>query len=633
MGDVLATPQACSTLGCSDQAAYRTTSKPSWCLDCIGQILEQGGLKALEPFPGRDNWWLTECMECHVTAHYKFTYITDKNAENEKTCRACHWRTWAEHCRAGNPLDAIGVMLQTILRAQKPDLVLGLLPEPEGQQYLDAHWWPEERLRAHLDRHGFDFISDTVEVNDGMDPLVGRCRECGRITAQRLGDYSWGCSCKQNKRSVTPGAKASGRQLLVDSGSDALSWWDYERNDEASLQTVTLKARRVCHWKCPTCGHRFPEKVNDMTALRPSCPVCKAARSAEWSKEYERWKVTPVADVPELLAAWIDEEDPSQVMVVGGSDYPLKRFKCPEGHTCSLVPLTFLQSGCPSCKAAQTRQAGRPTVADLLPEIASQWHPTRNGKLTPQTVVWDSKRPIWWVADCCGNEWPATPRDRDKYDRLRCPKCETKLGSLAWQDPGLAAEWSPSNPVSAWHVRPYGKTDFDPEWVCAINSAHVWPSSLTVRSNGAGCPECKMVGKSKIELAHHAAAEIAFSGARSGAVLRHASFRTRKSWSADISAAIAGHPVVIEYDGAYWHGHPSKVLVDEHKTRDLLEAGYLVVRLREDDLPALDIQHHHYQELRVYSAAPKPQEVVKAVQEWVSTRDPAQPRSTPPDSQ
>ena len=94
-----------------------------------------------------------------------------------------------------------------------------------------------------------------------------------------------------------------------------------------------------------------------------------------------------------------------------------------------------------------TRPAHYPE--ETLPEIASQWHPSRNGKLTAADVVWDSKRAVWWLADCCGHEWEESPRSRDKYDRLRCPECRTILGSLAWHDPGLAAEWSPKNPVTA----------------------------------------------------------------------------------------------------------------------------------------------------------------------------------------
>lgn len=129
--------------------------------------------------------------------------------------------------------------------------------------------------------------------------------------------------------------------------------------------------------------------------------------------------------------------------------------------------------------------------------------------------------------------------------------------------------------------------------------------------------ECRKVGKSKVELAHHAAAEKLFPGARSGAVLRDKAFTTRKSWSADISVKIDGRLLVVEYDGAYWHKEPAKVMTDERKTADLLAAGYLVVRLREDDLPPLGISHTGYLEVRVYSAAPQPQKAMEEISSWL----------------
>jgi hypothetical protein len=63
---------------------------------------------------------------------------------------------------------------------------------------------------------------------------------------------------------------------------------------------------------------------------------------------------------------------------------------------------------------------------------------------------------------------------------------------------------------------------------------------------------------------------------------------------------------------------PAKVLVDTSKNADLLDAGYLVVRLREGDLPTLAVGHPHYLEIRVYSTAPRPQAVMKEVRTWLS---------------
>lgn len=594
--------QLCSTDGCVNSAAYKTRSQPAWCTGCIDVILGEGGIAALEPFEGPKAWRLTRCLDCGVQAHYRLVYTLDKNAVSEKTCRACYWQDWAKQARAMSGLAGRGRI------------------------------YSADEITAHLDENGYDFIATTVEVNDGNDPIIASCRSCKKISAERMGDIGWGCACSRNVRSASPTLAAvavparnirsanpasskTAKVLLAESDDPAKEWWDHDRNDEKTFRTATLRATRTCHWVCPECQDSFSAKVLDMTAGRHACPTCSAIRRAEWEKEYERWKSTPVADMPELAAAWADEGDPRTVMVAGGG---LRRLRCPAGHHPRISPLTFLESGCPSCRGAETRKAQKYWLADTLPEVASQWHPTRNGKLTAKDVVWDSKRTVWWLADCCGHEWQETPRSRDKYDRLRCPQCRTILGSLAWQDPGLAAEWSPASPLTAWDVRPYASTPFVPEWICAINPAHVWTSSLSVRSNGAECPECRQIGKSKVELAHHAAAEERFPGARSGAILRDKAFTTRKSWSADISVNVGGRLLVVEYDGAYWHRDPIKVVTDVRKTADLLAAGHLVVRLREDDLPSLQIDHSDYHEIRVYSAVPQPMKAMEEVSAWLS---------------
>ena len=273
--------------------------------------------------------------------------------------------------------------------------------------------------------------------------------------------------------------------------------------------------------------------------------------------------------MPELAAAWADDTDPRQVMV---GDWGMRRFRCANGHHPRVAPARFLEAGCQFCQANTTRQ-NRKWLADTVPEIAAQWHPTRNGKLTPSDVIWDSQRVVWWQADCCGHEWQESVRNRDKYQRVRCPQCRTLLGSLASENPGLAAEWSNRNPISAWQVRPHSSHGFLPEWVCRTDPEHVWWAPVSSRSNGSGCPECRETGKSQVELAHHAAAVKAFGNARSGVRLRHPTFTSRPSWTADILVEINdGNSLVIEYDGAYWHRPTEKVLVDERKSVDLLAA-------------------------------------------------------------
>ena len=60
----------------------------------------------------------------------------------------------------------------------------------------------------------------------------------------------------------------------------------------------------------------------------------------------------------------------------------------------------------------------RLAVAD--PELAAQWHPTKNGNLTPDMVAAESHRKIWWLGKC-GHEWSATIDSRTRG--MGCPFC------------------------------------------------------------------------------------------------------------------------------------------------------------------------------------------------------------------
>jgi hypothetical protein len=63
--------------------------------------------------------------------------------------------------------------------------------------------------------------------------------------------------------------------------------------------------------------------------------------------------------------------------------------------------------------------------------------------------------------------------------------------------------------------------------------------------------------------------------------------RTRTRVAAKTSLLELGITVVVEYDGEYWHR--DKALTDELKTVDLLVAGHRVVRVRENELPDVDV--------------------------------------------
>ncbi|PJE23848.1 MAG: lysine biosynthesis protein LysW [Mycobacterium sp.] len=579
------TTQTCSTEGCSNPAAFGTRTKPSWCATCIDEILRVGGMRGLEPVAKANAFTLMECLTCGTRAHHKLDYVVGNNSSKLATCRACHWRDWA-------------AMQRSHLQRPAPSI---------------------DDARAHAEAHGYEYLGPLTSPSLADDPHHVRCRQCQKLSAERLGDIGFGCACSRNGKSASKAtvstAKARQRAALFkDSGTEALTWWDHTVNSQADFDTASKAATRVVAWVCPTCSCEFTCSVREMVE-HPQCPSCEDERRAAWRNEYDALKATAVADHPMLAAAWDDPADPRRVPIAGG--WELRRFRCTNGHRPRISPYTFLQSGCPHCRSAETRKSkATSTLAQEHPEVAAQWHPTRNGKLTPDAVVHTSKRSVWWRDAACGHEWEESVRDRNKYQRYLCPQCRTILDSLAYQFPLLANEWSPRNPVTAWHVRPNGTTLFAPEWVCSNDPTHLWIATLTSRTNGSDCPECRETGKSKVELDHLAAANEIFGKARSGVKLRSIEFTRRPTWTADITVPLPdSRTLVIEYDGGYWH--KDKVDIDRAKSLDLVAGGYRVVRLREHPLRSLEINDPRYSELVVYATAPDPQATAVLIKELI----------------
>jgi hypothetical protein len=83
--------------------------------------------------------------------------------------------------------------------------------------------------------------------------------------------------------------------------------------------------------------------------------------------------------------------------------------------------------GCPVCGRKQcdaaraTPKPGR-SLADLFPDVAAIWHPTKNGEVTPADVNPGSNTDRWWLCPRCGKEFLSTPHNRTKAPAL-CPTC------------------------------------------------------------------------------------------------------------------------------------------------------------------------------------------------------------------
>lgn len=85
---------------------------------------------------------------------------------------------------------------------------------------------------------------------------------------------------------------------------------------------------------------------------------------------------------------------------------------------------------CPYC-SNQKVLIGYNDLATTNPKLAKQWHPTKNGKLTPQDVTASSGKKVWWICNK-EHEWKAIIASRNRGNN--CPYCaKEKQTSFAEQ--------------------------------------------------------------------------------------------------------------------------------------------------------------------------------------------------------
>lgn len=234
--------------------------------------------------------------------------------------------------------------------------------------------------------------------------------------------------------------------------------------------------------------------------------------------------------------------------------------------------------GCPYCG---NRKVGYGNdLVTQFPEVARDWHPTRNNGKQPDQTAPKSNRKVWWLGSC-GHEWQATVANRTGR-RSGCPYCvNQKVGygnDLATRHPELAAQWHPTRNADLTPQQiPYGAR-INAWWRCA--SGHEWQAMVFKRSAGSSCDQCKLIGVSELEV-------------RAFAELRHVLDDHVKPLRRDVRLStprrqrlrvdmILGD-VAVEYDGSHWH--KGKVARDRDKTDQLQQAGYKVIRVREHPLP------------------------------------------------
>ena len=334
-----------------------------------------------------------------------------------------------------------------------------------GREWSKKNGSPPEAVLAGSSRNG-----------------IWKCGKCGaefRATVANRTKRNSGCPyCAGKLPTKINNAAVRFPHLLSD--------WDCDNNDK-TLYELLPNTKYLAAWVCHTCGHRWKTMLSNRANPHGSqCPVCG--------------RTTPTGENnlavknPELAALWHPTRNgavtPDQVMPQSNKRW---WWLCPKGHEWQGSPNSMKKTPaarlCPYCR--NDKPCTDNCLETIDPELAAQWHPTKNGTLTPCDVTATSPGSVWWLCDR-GHAFRASVYSR-RVKHTGCPYCiNLKVSAnncLAAVFPELAREWHPTKNGSLTPRDVTARSTKSVWWRCRKN--HEWLMPVEKRSvRGQGCPYC-----------------------------------------------------------------------------------------------------------------------------------------------
>ncbi len=354
--------------------------------------------------------------------------------------------------------------------------------------------------------------------NPGVSP--------GNVVAMTMGRFWWKCSqgpdhewsallvSRTRKGSGCPfcfGIRVSVTNSLSSLRPDLAEQWHPTRNGRSTPSRVTASGELMVWWRCAVAeDHEWQASLYSRTKLGTKCPFCAGRRASVTN--------SIAAQRPDLVAEWHPTKNGSLTpdAVAAGSSKKVwwACRKEPSHEWEARAGRRARGGGCPFCGGDRVSVSN--SLASLRPDLAAQFHPTKNGLLRPDEVVAGSGKRFWW--QCPNNlehEWEATADKRFRSGR-GCPFCSNRRvsagNSLAALRPDLVAEWHPEKNGGRTPADVTAGSHAKLWWKCPIGPDHEWeaPAEARVRA-GSGCPFCAgnrlAIGQSLAALAPAVAAE------------------------------------------------------------------------------------------------------------------------------
>jgi very-short-patch-repair endonuclease len=347
--------------------------------------------------------------------------------------------------------------------------------------------------------------------------------------------------------------------------------WHPTKNGELTPKDFASQSHKKAWWLCPK-GHSYDSIIgNRAKKKKPTgCPYCAGQKVSEENNL--------LALFPEIAKDWHptknNELTPKQVTSGGNKKV---WWLCPKGHSYESTTShrTAMKSGCPYCSGHKVSEDNN--LLFLFPEIAKEWHPTKNGVLTPKNFTTGVDKIIWWLCPK-GHSYESmiNNRTQKKYPH-GCPYCSGRRvgedNNLLFLFPEIAKEW---HPTMNGELTPEDFTHGSTKkvwWQCPKGHHH--ESAIKDRTiKRSGCPYCSNQS-SEPEIRILSELKWFFEEVNN----------RYKVNGVEIDIFLPNLNIGIEYDGNYWH--KDKEDIDLEKNEFLLSKDIHLIRVRQHPLKPL----------------------------------------------
>lgn len=291
-----------------------------------------------------------------------------------------------------------------------------------------------------FEKNGFSILvrknnSPLREVSAG--DVSASCMSQIHWKCNKAPDHEWCDTAHNRTRALQSGCpfcdnrKVSVTNSVASLYPEAAAEWHPTKNGEMTAADCVFKNAKKRWWKCKN-GHEYNKSPYQRCKLDRRCKKCHSPTSGR-----------KVSDFPQYAALWVHNRNDISPEECAAMSHKKYWWKCPVGDDHYwLAPASEVSTGKYGCAVCSGHQVAPSTsLATLFPDIAEEWHPTKNGDLTPYDVTPGSHQEVCWK--CKNNhEWKSSVQTRTKEGaRKECKACQLEATCILNHAPELLESW------------------------------------------------------------------------------------------------------------------------------------------------------------------------------------------------